>query len=109
MKFEKGKAKEIPQARKVELGLRNSINGLAGCVCWPSDLVISEMIPTQIGTAEKPCERIMAQGTLTINRRDAESGEILMPKKSVVFSIEVEDRKDEWGLPDVKTNKFALK
>jgi hypothetical protein len=67
------------------------------------------MMPTQIGTAAKPCERIQAQGTLTINRRDPETGDILMPKSGVGFSIEVEDRKDEWGLPDVKTNKFALK
>ncbi len=110
MKFEKGKAVALTPKQKAEVGIRNSAVGLVqGQICWVTDIDFSEVNVMPVGTPGAPCDRISASGRFTLNRRDAESGDILMPKKGVMFSVEVEDKRDEWGLPTVKTNRFTVK
>lgn len=100
MKFVKGAPVPLLKEEKLTLGLKKYISNKPSwidCSAWPTDIVFKKTNSSPIDKGE----RLSGEGECLIHKKRHSDGAILVPKK-MKFSIEVEDCKDEWGLPDVK-------
>lgn len=108
MKFSNGKAQELTGKQKIVIGLNKAATQMCSLESDRTHWITSPEVEEPEVRAGDRGNTYTAKGTCVLNSKVLSTGDILLPQKKK-FTIEVRDRKDEWGLPDIVIEKFTFK